>query len=89
MNNRAFPYPRGKILGGSTSVSEWRAASLQFGKGSIDVYLSDYLFHQFGSDDDWNRLASVSGDQGWSWNNIKKYVQKVRIYTLFINYMGA
>ncbi|KAF5328368.1 hypothetical protein D9619_013247 [Psilocybe cf. subviscida] len=56
MNNRVYPYPRGKILGGSSSVN--------------------YLFHQFGSNDDWNRLASVSGDSGWSWSNIKKYVQK-------------
>ncbi|KAF5316717.1 hypothetical protein D9619_006567 [Psilocybe cf. subviscida] len=56
MDNRVYPYPRGKILGGSSSVN--------------------YLFHQFGTDEDWNRIASVSGDSGWSWTNMKKYIQK-------------
>ncbi|KAF9562060.1 alcohol oxidase [Agrocybe pediades] len=56
MNGRSFAYPRGRVLGGSSSVN--------------------YLFHQFGTDEDWNRLASVSGDIGWNWTNMKKYVQK-------------
>ncbi|PPQ71682.1 hypothetical protein CVT26_007649 [Gymnopilus dilepis] len=56
MNGRTFAYPRGHILGGSSSAN--------------------YLIHQYGTDEDWNRLASVSGDNGWSWSNMKQYVQK-------------
>ncbi|KDR79207.1 hypothetical protein GALMADRAFT_223444 [Galerina marginata CBS 339.88] len=56
MNGRTFAYPRGRLLGGSSSAN--------------------YLFHQYGTDEDWNRLSSVSGDSGWSWANMKKYVQK-------------
>ncbi|KAF8952491.1 hypothetical protein BDZ97DRAFT_1930760 [Flammula alnicola] len=56
MGGRTFPYPRGKILGGSSSAN--------------------YLFHQFGTDEDWNRLGSLSGDSGWTWANMKQYVQK-------------
>ncbi|PPQ80124.1 hypothetical protein CVT25_001423 [Psilocybe cyanescens] len=56
MDNRTFAYPRGRVLGGCSSVN--------------------YLFHQYGTDDDWNRLAKLSGDSGWSWNNMKRYVQK-------------
>ncbi|KIM42957.1 GMC oxidoreductase [Hebeloma cylindrosporum] len=61
MNGRTFAYPRGKLLGGSSSAN--------------------YLFHQYGTDEDWNRLGSVSGDAGWSWSNMKKYVQKHEKFT--------
>ncbi|KIM44803.1 GMC oxidoreductase [Hebeloma cylindrosporum] len=56
MKGRTFPYPRGKLLGGSSSAN--------------------YLFHQFGTNEDWDRLSLVSGDPGWSWPNMKKYIQK-------------
>ncbi|PPQ76837.1 hypothetical protein CVT26_002295 [Gymnopilus dilepis] len=56
MNHRTFAYPRGRLLGGSSSAN--------------------YLFHQYGTFEDWNMLASVTGDSEWSWNNIKKYIQK-------------
>ncbi|KAF8877932.1 hypothetical protein CPB84DRAFT_1714701 [Gymnopilus junonius] len=36
----------------------------------------NFLFHQFGTDEDWDRLAQVSGDSGWAWSNMKQYVQK-------------
>ncbi|PPQ66925.1 hypothetical protein CVT26_010014 [Gymnopilus dilepis] len=56
MKGRTFAYPRGHLLGGSSSAN--------------------YLFHQYGTDEDWNRLAKVSGDSGWAWSNVQKYVQK-------------
>ncbi|KAF5327464.1 hypothetical protein D9619_004054 [Psilocybe cf. subviscida] len=56
LNGRSFPYPRGKVLGGSSSIN--------------------YLIHQFGTKEDWNRYADVSGDQGWSWDKMRKYVRK-------------
>ena len=38
---------------------------------------TDYLFHQFGSNEDWDRLAEVTGDSEWKWSNMRQYVQKV------------
>ncbi|KAF8962123.1 hypothetical protein BDZ97DRAFT_1920795 [Flammula alnicola] len=56
MDGRTFPYPRGRLLGGSSSAN--------------------YLFHQYGTFEDWNRLANISGDSGWEWSNMKPYIQK-------------
>ncbi|KAF4610054.1 hypothetical protein D9613_010669 [Agrocybe pediades] len=56
LNGRSFPYPRGHILGGSSSVN--------------------YMVHQVGTNEDWNRLAAVSGDPGWAWNNMRQYISK-------------
>ncbi|KAF8963769.1 hypothetical protein BDZ97DRAFT_1919542 [Flammula alnicola] len=42
---------------------------------------ANYLFHQYGTDEDWDNLARVSGDSGWSWNNIKGYIQKHEKFT--------
>ncbi|KAF9482458.1 alcohol oxidase [Pholiota conissans] len=56
LGGRSFPYPRGRILGGSSSVN--------------------YLFHQYGSTEDWDRFANVTGDPGWSWSNMRRFVQK-------------
>ncbi|KAF9479119.1 alcohol oxidase [Pholiota conissans] len=56
MLGRSFSYPRGRLLGGSSSAN--------------------YLIHQFGTDEDWNRFGSVTGDSGWSWKNMQQYVQK-------------
>ncbi|KDR79239.1 hypothetical protein GALMADRAFT_223476 [Galerina marginata CBS 339.88] len=56
MQGRTFAYPRGRLLGGSSSAN--------------------YLFHQYGTNEDWSRLSSASGDSGWLWSNMKKYIQK-------------
>ncbi|KAF4616043.1 hypothetical protein D9613_011414 [Agrocybe pediades] len=55
LDNRAFPYPRGKILGGCSTVN--------------------YMTHHYGSSDDYDKLARDTGDAGWSWNNMQKYIQ--------------
>ncbi|KAF8192528.1 hypothetical protein BJ912DRAFT_1095103 [Pholiota molesta] len=57
LNNRDFPYPRGRLLGGSSSIN--------------------YLFHQYGSTEDWDRFARVTGDPGWAWSNMRQFVSKV------------
>ncbi|KAH9476225.1 Pyranose dehydrogenase 1 [Psilocybe cubensis] len=36
----------------------------------------NFMFHQYGTMDDWNRLASVVGDPGWNWTNIRQYIAK-------------
>jgi len=38
---------------------------------------ADYLVHQYCTDEDWDRYANLTGDPGWAWKNIKKYVKKV------------
>ncbi|TFK34074.1 hypothetical protein BDQ12DRAFT_715549 [Crucibulum laeve] len=56
LSGRSFPYPRGKLLGGSSSVN--------------------YMTYSHGSSDDWNRFAQVTEDDGWKWDNMKRYIYK-------------
>ncbi len=37
----------------------------------------DFMFYTRGPSDDFNRLATVSGDEGWSWDNILPFILKV------------
>ena len=75
MNHRTFAYPRGRLLGGSSSAST-SSLHVNARKSLTFIFRKDYLFHQYGTFEDWNMLASVTGDSEWSWNNIKKYIQK-------------
>ena len=38
------------------------------------------MIHQYGTNEDWDRMANVSGEAGWSWNNMKQYIARVREY---------
>jgi choline dehydrogenase-like flavoprotein len=40
--------------------------------------LSDSMAYTRGSSDDYDRFARVSGDPGWSWENVQKYIRMVR-----------
>ncbi|THU96263.1 aryl-alcohol oxidase-like protein [Dendrothele bispora CBS 962.96] len=51
--NRTIDYPRGHVLGGSTSTN--------------------YMFYTRGSSSDFDRLAQISGDPGWSWKSMFPY----------------
>ena len=31
-----------------------------------------------GSKDDYDRIANVTGDSGWSWNSLQTYFKKVK-----------
>ncbi|KAJ7035349.1 aryl-alcohol oxidase [Mycena alexandri] len=53
-NGRSINFPRGFMLGGSTSVN--------------------YMAYTRGSAEEWNRYAQLSGDAGWNWINIQKYI---------------
>jgi choline dehydrogenase-like flavoprotein len=47
---------------------------------------SDYMVYNRGSRDDWNALANLTGDPGWSWKAMKPYMfanEKVRASPLF------
>ncbi|KAF7344404.1 Aryl-alcohol-oxidase from pleurotus Eryingii [Mycena sanguinolenta] len=61
LNDRVITYPRGRILGGCTSIN---------GLG----YLR-------GSQEDFNRYASVSGDLGWGWDALQPYFRKNERWT--------
>ncbi|KAF9492662.1 aryl-alcohol oxidase-like protein [Pleurotus eryngii] len=56
LNNEPEPYPRGKVLGGSSSTN--------------------YLVYTRGSADDYDRLAAIAGDDGWTWENLHPYILK-------------
>ena len=32
--------------------------------------MSDYMIYTRGAEDDWNRYADLTGDEGWNWENI-------------------
>ncbi|KAJ7936736.1 glucose-methanol-choline oxidoreductase, partial [Mycena leptocephala] len=58
LNGRSLAYPRGFVLGGSSSVN--------------------FMVCTRGSKEDFDRIAKVSEDQGWSWNSLLPYMKKVR-----------
>lgn len=39
--------------------------------------LIDYMIYTRASEDDWNRFASVTADDGWNWDSILPYAKKV------------
>ncbi|KAK7055884.1 mitochondrial choline dehydrogenase [Favolaschia claudopus] len=61
LNGRSINYPRGHLLGGSTSVN--------------------YMAYTRGSSEEWDRYARRSGDEGWSWNSIQKYIRMNKKWT--------
>ena len=36
--------------------------------------LLDYMVHQVGSSEDYDKLARDTGDSSWSWKNIRKFI---------------
>ncbi|KAI0040461.1 GMC oxidoreductase [Auriscalpium vulgare] len=54
---RVLSYPRGRLLGGSSSIN--------------------YMDWTRGSRDDYDRLANISGDPGWSWNALEPIFKKI------------
>ncbi|KAL0952484.1 hypothetical protein HGRIS_006748 [Hohenbuehelia grisea] len=56
LNNQLIAYPRGYVLGGSSSIN--------------------YMVYTRCASDDYDRFASVAGDDGWSWNKILPYAFK-------------
>ncbi|KAJ7239418.1 aryl-alcohol-oxidase from pleurotus Eryingii [Mycena haematopus] len=51
---RSINYPRGHLLGGSTSTNT--------------------MAYTRASSEEWDRYAKITGDQGWSWKNMQKYM---------------
>ena len=53
--------------------------------GHLLIISADYMVHQYGSDEDWDRYAELTGDSGWAWSNVKNYVKKVLHFNAFNN----
>ncbi|KAJ7585766.1 aryl-alcohol-oxidase from pleurotus Eryingii, partial [Mycena floridula] len=61
LNGRVIGYPRGFLLGGSSSINN--------------------MAYTRGSSEDYDRYAALTGDPGWSWNNMLQYFFKNEILT--------
>ncbi|KAJ7659160.1 alcohol oxidase [Mycena polygramma] len=61
LNGRSISYPRGFVLGGSSSVNS--------------------MVYTRGSKEDFDRWAEVTGDDGWSWDNLIPYMRKNERFT--------
>lgn len=83
LNGRSYSYPRGFVLGGSTSVSKYPVVS----KSALRLTVhQDTLAYNRGSRDDWDRYAKVTGDDGWSWDSMEQYFFAVRSLSIIHPY---
>jgi choline dehydrogenase-like flavoprotein len=72
LGNRPLHYPEGHVEGGSSSISTFQAIH-----PALTNLVVDYMAYTRSSSDDFDRIAAVSGDQGWSWKKIFPYFLKV------------
>ncbi len=42
------------------------------------------MFYTRGSSDDFDRYAEVTGDPGWTWNNVQTYFRRVSVPSPFV-----
>lgn len=73
LNNRILTYPRGRLLGGSTSISEFRfvLTPLRW------LIILDFMTYTRGANEDYDRWANITHDKGWAWDNLDKYYRRV------------
>jgi choline dehydrogenase-like flavoprotein len=72
LNNRILTYQRGRLLGGSSSISmSYPTDILQ-----LLTTLTDFLIYTRGSRDDFDRFADVTGDSIWSWDEMFPFALK-------------
>lgn len=75
--NRVIEYPRGHMLGGTSSISVSLLSNFRWILLNMGV---DGMWYTRGSEDDFNRFSSVTGDPGWSWAAIQPYFRKVKLH---------
>lgn len=81
LENRTLNYPRGKVFGGSTTISasfphcEDRLSYL----GTDSYLVVDLMTYVRGPLDDYNRWARVTGEDSWAWDNLEPFMRKVSI----------
>ena len=54
-----------------------------------DFIRSDYMIYNRGSSEDWDRYASISEDQGWSWDAVQQYFRKACHLICLHNHAGV
>ena len=75
LDGRTFSYRRGRLLGGSSTISE------SCGSNALHVVtiisIVDYMIHQYGSSADFDKIAEIADDVGWKWDSVKQHIKKV------------
>ena len=85
LNDRVLIYPRGRVLGGSSSISTNKC--LFFCPASLNsTLLLDFMTSTRGSDDEYDRWAELTEDRSWSWKHLSRYFFKVRCLVLTASY---
>ncbi|KAJ3525623.1 hypothetical protein NMY22_g10497 [Coprinellus aureogranulatus] len=80
LNNKTQGAPRGHILGGSSSISN--LPSLALSEHRTDPSEIDGMAYSRSSASDYNRWASITGDEGWSWDGLLPYFLKSEKWSL-------
>jgi choline dehydrogenase-like flavoprotein len=72
-NGRSISYQRGHVLGGSSTISVYSRDLFVY---LLTPDLLDFMVYNAGSKDDFDNIAKVSGDSGWSWNAMQKFISR-------------
>jgi choline dehydrogenase-like flavoprotein len=79
LNGRNFSFPRGYVIGGSSAISALAGADPPSSAFSLtDINIADNEVYFRGTREDFDWFANVSGDSGWSWNNMQSYIYMAR-----------
>lgn len=81
LTGREIKYPRGRVLGGSSTVNYMiymRGMKLR------KIWEWSLSLHFVGSSDDYDLFAEQTGDDGWSWDNMAQYIPKVSAYSRLV-----
>lgn len=74
---RAIPYPRGRVLGGSSSISTSMDTNFPI-ESPLIGRLIDFLAYTRSADEEFDQWAQMVGDPGWTWESLAPYYFKVR-----------
>ena len=44
------------------------------------ISIVDYMIHQYGSSEDFDKIAEITDDVGWKWKSVKQYIEKVLLF---------
>jgi hypothetical protein len=42
------------------------------------------MVHQYGSSEDFNKIAEITDDVGWKWDSLKQYIKKVLPFDILL-----
>nr|GAT54989.1 alcohol oxidase [Mycena chlorophos] len=81
LGGRSIAYPRGFVLGGSSSVSASPGSFAPLETLLYSQVNEDYLVYTRGSSSDFNRFTSLVNDPGWSWDALAPYRRRNENFT--------